>query len=37
MKDIQKIKDDHEDKVEEMENKLKKQIEKFIKMKKDFI
>lgn len=37
MNDIQKIKDDHEDKVEEMENKLKKQIEKFIKLKKDFI
>ena len=37
IKDIKKIKDDHEEKVEEMENKLKKQIEKFIKMKKDFL
>jgi molecular chaperone DnaK (HSP70) len=37
MKDIQKIKDDHEEKVLEMEYKLKKQIEKFVKMKKDFI
>ena len=37
MKDIQKIKDDHEEKVVEMENKVKKQIEKFIKIKKDFV